>query len=195
MKAHILLALAWILFCVLHSVLASGKFKRWVQAFNGKLLKAYRVWYTIFALLGFAAIIIFQVSITSPYLFLPGLATRITGMLVALPGILIMLSAIYKYFLRLSGMYWLLHNDTKNVLQRSGIHQYIRHPLYLGTFLFIWGLLIFSPTLALLIANIIITIYTLYGIRFEEEKLVVEFGIEYKKYQQEVPMIIPKINL
>jgi protein-S-isoprenylcysteine O-methyltransferase Ste14 len=39
----------------------------------------------------------------------------------------------------------------------------------------------------------IIAIYLPIGIIFEEQKLVKEYGDRYKKYQKEVPMLIPKI--
>jgi len=51
------------------------------------------------------------------------------------------------------------------------------------------------PILSLLIVNIIITAYTLIGIRFEENKLVLEFGESYKEYQRKVPMIIPSLKI
>jgi protein-S-isoprenylcysteine O-methyltransferase Ste14 len=68
----------------------------------------------------------------------------------------------------------------------------MRHPLYLGTFLFLWGLWLLFPTVSLLLANIVITGYTLYAIRLEEEKLVAEFGEQYIRYQQQVPKLIPR---
>ena len=67
----------------------------------------------------------------------------------------------------------------------------VRHPLYFGTFVFIWGFFIVLPYLSLLICNLVVTIYTLIGIRFEEAKLEKEFGESYKQYKAQVPMIIP----
>ena len=93
----------------------------------------------------------------------------------------------------LSGLRSLLQEETYSELLISGIHRYVRHPLYLGTFLFIWGLAILFPTLSLFISNLVITIYTLIGIKLEERKLVIEFGDQYRTYQQNVPKLIPKI--
>jgi protein-S-isoprenylcysteine O-methyltransferase Ste14 len=47
----------------------------------------------------------------------------------------------------------------------------------------------------LFIADLIITIYTLIGLRFEEKKLEKEFGLAYEIYKQKVPMIIPKAKI
>ena len=110
-------------------------------------------------------------------------------------GGLIMLLCIKKYFLSLSGLKSLVAEEiVANELRIDGVHQYVRHPLYFGTFVFIWGLLLLFPYLSLLIANSIITIYTLIAIRFEEQKLVDEFGEAYIKYKNNVPMILPNMK-
>jgi protein-S-isoprenylcysteine O-methyltransferase Ste14 len=73
----------------------------------------------------------------------------------------------------------------------TGIHRYMRHPLYTGTFLAIWGAWVLFPFLSLLLSNAVITGYTLLAIRLEEEKLVAAFGDDYKAYQQRVPKLLP----
>ena len=73
----------------------------------------------------------------------------------------------------------------------TGVHRYVRHPLYLGTFLALWGGFLLHPSAALLISNAITTTYTLIGIRLEEAKLLREFGAPYRHYQQQVPMLLP----
>ena len=98
---------------------------------------------------------------------------------------------IAKYFKGLSGLFTEPEKKKGGELIISGIHQWMRHPLYFGTFLFIWGGWIAYPLLSLLISNLIITIYTLIGIGLEENKLIAEYGEQYKSYQQNVPMIIP----
>ena len=103
---------------------------------------------------------------------------------------------IKKYFSSLSGLRTFFIDEVKtgNRLIITGIHRYVRHPLYTGTFLFIWGLFILMPLASLLISNFIITIYTLIGIRFEEEKLIKEFGLPYVEYQKRVPKLIPTLK-
>ena len=83
---------------------------------------------------------------------------------------------------------------TGNSLIITGIHRYVRHPLYTGTFLFIWGLFVFMPYTSLLISNFIITGYTLLAIRFEEQKLIREFGLPYEEYKKRVPKISPSFK-
>jgi protein-S-isoprenylcysteine O-methyltransferase Ste14 len=41
---------------------------------------------------------------------------------------------------------------------------------------------------------VIITGYTLYAIKLEEQKLVEEFGHSYLSYKEKVPMILPQLK-
>jgi len=42
-----------------------------------------------------------------------------------------------------------------------------------------------------IVVNIILTVYVIIGSILEEKKLILEFGDAYKKYQDDVPMLIP----
>jgi methanethiol S-methyltransferase len=188
---HYILAFAWVVYCVLHSVLAAASVKTVMGKWLGKNFRYYRFAYTIFSFVGLVAILLYQVNITSPLLFQSNGIVQWTGIIFAAFGASFVLLNIFKYFMQLSGVQWLTQENPAAKLERKGFHKYVRHPLYLSTFVFIWGLWLVYPYLSLLIANVIITIYTLIGIGFEEKKLINEFGDEYKTYQQEVPKIIP----
>jgi methanethiol S-methyltransferase len=189
---HVFLALFWILYVVLHSVLASVGVKKRMQAALGKNFKHYRLAYTVFAFLSLVAVVWYQVSIPTIHLYKPSFFLVIAGYLVTITGFGIMLTCIKKYFMSLSGLRSLLQETTYSELIITGIHQHVRHPLYLGTFVFIWGLAVLFPYFSLVVANTIITVYTLIAIKFEERKLVAEFGEQYRQYQKTVPKIIPK---
>lgn len=193
-QPHIILLALWILYCILHSVLAAGKVKRAAQRQMGSAYRYYRFAYTIVAFVGLVAILLYQVSLTSPLLFVPGLALSIIAALFASIGAALIMLNIIKYFMQLSGVKWLTSDAVTARLERGGLHRYVRHPLYLSTFLFIWSLWVLYPHLSLLIANAAITLYTLIALRFEEEKLIAEFGEEYRNYQKEVPMILPGLR-
>jgi protein-S-isoprenylcysteine O-methyltransferase Ste14 len=190
---HIILAVAWTCYCILHSLLASLLFKKKAQKLLKDGYRHYRLFYTLFAFIGFAVIILFQVNIISPPLYKVTMTSKITGGIIGLTGLAIMVVCIKKYFMQLSGLKELIQNRARNELMITGIHRYVRHPLYAGTFIFIWGLFIFFPYVSLLIANSIITVYTLIGLRFEEQKLEQEFGNAYKEYKKKVPLIIPRL--
>ena len=152
----------------------------------------YRLGYTIFSFAGLVAILIYQFTIKSTLLFIPSILTQTIAAFLMAAGGIVVIMMIRKYFVQMSGIRWLTAERIQSKLEVSGLHRYVRHPLYLGTFVFIWGWFLLSPSLTFLISNCIITIYTLIGLHFEEEKLIREFGDEYIQYKKKVPRLIPK---
>jgi len=175
----------------MHSILASDRFKSFAQRRMKNNFRFFRLYYNLFAKISLIPIVFYQLSLKSTLLFKPGIFSVSVGLLIGITGLSIMTICIFKYFKGLSGLFAVSEKKQGGVLIISGIHQWIRHPLYLGTFLFIWGGWIAYPLLSLFISNCIITIYTLVGIRLEEKKLIAEYGERYKAYQQDVPMLIP----
>ena len=163
---------------------------------TGKAFKYYRLYYSLFAFAGLAAILLYQFTLFSPNILSPTPFSYATGIFIGIAGLAIMALCIKKYFGQLSGLktFFIDEVTSGNKLIITGIHRHVRHPLYAGTFLFIWGLFIFLPLTSLVISNFIITVYTLIGIRLEEEKLVKEFGQPYEEYKKTVPKIIPSLN-
>ena len=195
LKEHLLLCLGWILFSVLHSFLADHTLKKKLSQSSPRFFTYYRLFYTLFAFATFAAVVGYQVFLDSPLLYTSNVFLEIAGWIVAGTGVVIMFICIKKYFLSLSGLKSLFANAVvANELRIDGIHRYVRHPLYLGTFLAIWGAWIVYPFLSLLLSNVIITGYTLAGIVLEERKLVIEFGNDYLDYKKRVPTLLPRIK-
>lgn len=114
-----------------------------------------------------------------------------SGLLLVMPGLLIMFISLKKYFLLLSGIRSVYMASAPAELKIEGIHRYIRHPLYSGTILFVAGLFFIFPTLRNLIAVVLLIGYVILGIVFEEKKLMKEFGENYKEYKLKVPGLIP----
>jgi len=78
--------------------------------------------------------------------------------------------------------------NAQGTIKKKGLLGVIRHPMYLALIIFLWTNTF--NTLDILV-NTILTIYVIIGTLLEEKKLVLEFGNAYKKYQDEVPMLIP----
>jgi len=184
--SHILLFLGWVAYCSLHSVLAASS----VKQHSGLPVSTYRVYYNLFALAGLGILIYWQFKIRSLLLLEPSLLKYLVAAAFLIPGLGIMTWSIIKYFKQLSG----LDRSIPAKLETQGLHSLVRHPLYLGTFLALAGAFLLLPYLSNLGTVVIIIIYTVYAIRFEERKLLKIFGDDYVRYSQHVPMIIPFLN-
>jgi protein-S-isoprenylcysteine O-methyltransferase Ste14 len=77
-------------------------------------------------------------------------------------------------------------------LVTGGAYGLVRHPVYLGALL-IWGglSLCFLSLPAALIGAIYVTPAYLLYIRSEEKMMLQSFGEQYRRYRQEVPMLVP----
>ena len=70
-------------------------------------------------------------------------------------------------------------------------YRYIRHPLYFGWLLTFWSAPVM--TVAHLFFAVMTAAYIFVAVRFEEADLVRAHGDKYRRYRQEVPMILPSV--
>jgi methanethiol S-methyltransferase len=178
----------------MHSLLAAKPVKLFFEKFSRKIYRYYRLLYNIWATVSLLLVLYFQYSFASPSIIDSIPVKYGSFIILVLPGGIIMIVSIIKYFRLLIGLNTLNEVKPSTELKRDGIHKYVRHPLYLGTILFIWGLFFIFPMLNNLIAAVIITVYVLVGIRFEEKKLIADFGNLYSDYMADVPMLIPDMR-
>jgi protein-S-isoprenylcysteine O-methyltransferase Ste14 len=70
-------------------------------------------------------------------------------------------------------------------------YRYVRHPLYVGWLLTFWSAPVM--TVAHLFFAVMTTAYIFVAIRFEEADLMAVHGDKYRRYRNQVPMIIPAV--
>jgi len=192
---HWILLLLWGLFGLSHSVMAAPWCKRPLMSLMGRYSRYYRILYSFFAFLSLGAIVVMQYSIRSFYITSFPLLKYIVGLIAGVPGVILMIVCIRKYFFNLSGVRVFFEADEDAVFESGGVHAFVRHPLYLGTLAMIWSLFFFFPLLSNLLACIAITGYTIIGIHLEERKLLKIFGEQYAVYRRRTPMLIPNLPL
>ena len=73
-----------------------------------------------------------------------------------------------------------------------GMHKWVRHPIYVGWLIIFWA----TPTMTVahLVFAVMTTAYILIAIQLEEKDLVDEFGDDYRAYQKDVGMLLPKVG-
>jgi protein-S-isoprenylcysteine O-methyltransferase Ste14 len=83
--------------------------------------------------------------------------------------------------------------ENTSLLVKSGIYEYIRHPLYFSIFLFGTGVMLKDPKPVPLCLGVITLIAVYITARIEEKEMIAKFGDEYKLYMKETKMFIPFI--
>jgi protein-S-isoprenylcysteine O-methyltransferase Ste14 len=78
-----------------------------------------------------------------------------------------------------------------NHVVSTGVYSRVRHPQYLGSILaHIGATFLFSAYYSLLVTPIVILVHYVFCWK-EEQELINEFGDEYKKYRDSIPMLVP----
>lgn len=197
MKSEIILSILWIVYGVFHSLTATESFKNLLKSALGRFSIYYRLIYNTLAVVLILPIIKFQLDSPTELLLEQSIMNQILGGLMMGSGIFLGFSALKQYDLSEFLGTDVLKDSTKKkqeLLIKDELSSIVRHPLYLGILIFLWGAFGFFGTSLHLVTAISLTFYIRIGIHFEEKRLVKEFGKQYEKYQKEVPMLIPKIS-
>ncbi|WP_373514077.1 isoprenylcysteine carboxylmethyltransferase family protein [Persicitalea sp.] len=191
---YLYLTFAWLLFGTVHSLMASSAFKILIAGWKQKHMPYYRLFYNAISLLTFLLPLYFQLQIEALHLWPRNLTLLILGAGLAVAGLCIILLALRQYDLsEFSGTNaFRKPNERGEFLNTSGLSGQVRHPLYTGTLMLLWGIWIFDATLASLVTAISLTAYIRVGIHFEEKKLLRQFGENYHLYRERVPMLFPR---
>tara|TARA_R110002110_G_scaffold18760_3_gene78567 strand:- start:1307 stop:1831 length:525 start_codon:yes stop_codon:yes gene_type:complete len=73
-------------------------------------------------------------------------------------------------------------------LKTAGLLRYVRHPLYSGLFLALWGQAQTEFALATAVWG---SVYLLIGAKYEERRLIGRYGDAYAAYRRRVPAFFP----
>lgn len=183
--------LSWGLFYSLHTALASGKLKRFLEAKWPQEMKWYRLFFTLFSTLLFIGILVQALFLPNQKMLETSPNLSYVGYMLATLGVVLTSRSLkeisFSSFLGLSGK----KNEPTEHLVIRGIYSKIRHPLYLGLILIFLGYFLVSGTVGALIHLSCLIGYLPFGIYIEEKNLLKKYGEAYADYQKTVPAIFP----
>lgn len=181
------------LFAIQHSVMARQGFKRWWTKIV--LPSVERATYVLAASLALALLLWQWRPLPTVVWAVEDVRGRLLlYVLSALGwGILLLATFLLNHFelfgLQQAFNYWRGVSPSAPAFRTPVLYKYVRHPIYLGFVLAFWA----TPqmTQGHLLFAVGTTAYVFVGIFFEERDLVAHFGDEYRRYRQQVPMLLP----
>jgi len=186
-------ALGWLTFAVAHSFLARLNTQRKLEPhFKG----GYRLLYNGLSVVHLLAVFAIGRTFLDTRAFEVFSSVAVDSLLTAVKavGFIILVLALMKYDLgRFSGLTQVrvleyMSTVSPEPLQRSGLNRWVRHPLYTGAFLVLWGGADSSLGFWTAVWG---SLYLVIGTVLEERKLVQFYGDAYRAYQAEIPMYFP----
>ena len=182
------------IFAVQHSVMARRGFKRWWTRIVPPAIE--RSTYVLAATLALALLLWQWRPIAEPVLWRieNPVAVNATWAIFWLGwGVLLLATFLINHF-ELFGLRQVFSRMLGREIPEAEfttpfIYRYVRHPIYLGFILGMWAAPVMTAGHLLFAAGG--TGYILVGIWFEERDLVAQFGERYRRYREQVGMLIP----
>lgn len=182
------LILRFLFFALLHSVLALRTLQSALRRLAPRSCRFYRLTYNLVALATFGWVM--AAWPLSPVLYVvPGAGSLVfhglQGLLLVLMGRCAAQTGLGDFL----GFRQVRGDTAPPLLVTTGCYGHVRHPLYSLAVLF----LLFNPVMTVkwLLLTALSTLYFVIGALVEERRLLEEFGGEYRRYRERVPMFIP----
>ena len=181
------------LFAVQHSLMARAGFKRWWTRIVPPLLE--RSTYVLFSSLLLALLFWQWRPITREVWSVESVAgTLLLQALFWMGWLLVLLSTFAIDHFDLFGLRQVyLHLRRREYIpvpfKQPVLYRYVRHPLLLGFMVAFWA----APKMSVghLVFALATTVYSLLAIQLEERDLLASHGDTYRKYREQVSMIVP----
>lgn len=177
----------WIIFGLIHTLLAVETVKKFFIS-KGISKSYYRLIYNIIAVTSMITIVIITkeiVFVIFIFLQLDILAQLVSFTIVASGGILLLIGILAW---DLPGFFGF--KEEKAILQQGGIYAFARHPVYTGTIIFLFGLVLIEFSEVTISWFLGVTLYCYLGSLHEESSLK-EIFREYVEYKKNVGRFFP----
>ncbi|MCL4794695.1 MAG: hypothetical protein KJZ84_09035 [Bryobacteraceae bacterium] len=180
-------------FVIQHTVMARPAFKKWFTQWVPRPMERSIFVLTASGILAFTfwqwrplPDVVWQVSA-------PAMAYALMGMSWMGWGMVLMSSFLINHFdlfgLRQVWLQLVNRAYTTSAFRLTSLYKFVRHPLMLGFLIAFWSTPVMTE--GHLLFAVLTTGYILMGIQFEERDIIREHGDAYRRYREEVPMLLP----
>jgi protein-S-isoprenylcysteine O-methyltransferase Ste14 len=136
--------------------------------------------YSTVSIVALLFVLFYQFSNKQSLLFQNNELIKAIMIIIAFSGIFIMVVCFGKYFGFIMGFKMNIIDPKEYQLYISGLNNWVRHPLYAGTLIFIGALFVLFPFISNLICCTLITMYVFFGIKLEEKNSLLNTGMFIK---------------
>jgi len=189
---YLILAGSWLLFYAIHSLTASNRFKRRVADCCPAISARYRLLYNAFSSITILVPLAIILLHPGPMLWQwEGISWWIMNLLALLAVAGFLVSSRHYDMAAFLGLRRNHHShigEAGEPFTLSPFHRYVRHPWYFFGLVLIWTR---DMPLSWGITCVLATLYFIVGTKWEEDKLINEYGERYRRYQQKVPALVP----
>jgi len=192
---HFIVLALWVIWCSVHSLLITPKVTDYLKDKLGDRFRFYRLFFNTVAVATICPLALYSFLLKEAPIFVwDGALAFVQYGLLALSAFLFLVGATQYSLSSVLGLDQLREENSRRALSprpaftTSGILGVIRHPWYVGGFLFIWAREI---GLTALLINLVCSLYLVIGAFLEERKLIKEYGDDYRHYQNKVSMFFP----
>lgn len=187
----ILLAVCWLAWGILHSLLADDRIAARVQRLTRTSPQGYRLGYNLIALVTILPVVALYLRLmTEPFIVWSSWLLPLR-MVLAGCALYLLIAPCRQYDMAV--FIGLRREKSANGggLRTGGILARVRHPWYSAALILLW-LRDIDPAGA--ITAVVLSLYLIVGAFCEERRLLRSLGEEYAAYRRKVPMFIPKLG-
>ena len=194
---HLVLALLWSAYCAVHSALISTTAANFLKRVLGTHYSFYRLFFNVFSLVTLVPLVMYSRSLChlDPMIFeWSGNWKILQFSIIILAGVLIISGARHYSISQFLGFKQIRSHPSRIAMtdtgdiDTTGVLGITRHPWYVAVFLLLWAS---DLNIGTIVINLVLSAYLVIGTLLEERKLVLEFGEEYRDYQERVSMFVP----
>lgn len=187
----------WIVWCAMHSILIDPVVVKFVKNRMGSKTAYYRLAYNGLSLLTLVPLLVITWVDRGDVVFSWSGWTMLARLLLFAGAMVCFFGGAKGYDLQNFLGFKQIREGRESLLlgeqqsfSETGIFGLVRHPWYVGSFLFIWSVFgtYYEKNFACVL---ILSCYLVLGTYLEERKILAEHGDMYRKYQGRVSMFIP----